>query len=107
MPPLHDPNLPPAGFVAAPAKPSKWSRTFWADLAERVGATAIGALIGALSGAWAGVFPSDPAVWWSVVGVPTLFSLLKGLSANMKNPESGPSLLPAPPAPEIPEAPAD
>lgn len=107
MPPLHDPNLPPSGFVAAPVKPSKWSRTFWADLAERVGATAIGALLAVLAGSQAGAIPNNPAAWWAVIGVPTVVSLLKGLLANLANPESGPSLLPAPPAPEIPEAPAD
>lgn len=82
----------------------KWSRTFWEDLLERVGATAIGALVTALVGNWSGVIPSDPKVWWTFVGLPTLLSLLKGLGANMADPSSGPSLLPAPPAPEIPEA---
>lgn len=80
---------------------NKWSREYWADLAERVGATAIGALLAALSGVWSNAIPNDPAAWWAVIGVPTLFSLLKGLYANLKNPESGPSLLPAPPAPDV------
>ena len=105
--PVHDPNLPPRGFLGAPAKPSKWSRTFWADLAERVGATAIGALLAVVAGSQSGAIPNDPAVWWSVIGVPVVVSLLKGLMANLADPESGPSLLPSPPAPEIPEAPQD
>lgn len=83
---------------------SKWSKSYWSDLAERVGATAIGALIAALSGAWAGAIPNDPAVWWVVIGAPTLFSLLKGLLANLADADSGPSLLPSPPAPEVPAA---
>lgn len=83
---------------------SKWSKSYWSDLAERVGATAIGALIAALSGAWAGAIPNDPAVWWVVIGAPTLFSLLKGLLANLADAESGPSLLPSPPAPPVPAA---
>lgn len=80
---------------------TKWSGTYWADLAERVGATAIGALLAALSGVWSNAIPNDPAAWWAVIGVPTLFSLLKGLAANMADGESGPSLLPAPPAPPV------
>jgi len=97
--PVHDPN-----FAAIPQPPSKWSRTFWADLAERVGSTAIGALLAVIAGSSSGAISNDPAVWWAVVGVPTVVSLLKGLMANLANPESGPSLLPAPPAPEVPEA---
>lgn len=84
---------------------NKWSKEFWADLAERVGATAIGALLAVVAGSTTGAIPNDPAVWWSVVGVPTVVSLLKGLLANMAHPESGPSLLPAPPAPEVPAQP--
>lgn len=109
--PVHSPDLPPKGFLAAPAaKPSKWSRTFWADLAERVGATAIGALLAVVAGSQSGAIPNDPAVWWSVIGVPVVVSLLKGLLANLANGESGPSLLPAPPAPVVeptPEPAAD
>lgn len=81
----------------------KWSSTFWADLAERVGATAIGALLAVITGSATDAIPNDPAVWWSVVGVPVVVSLLKGLLANMAGPDSGPSLLPAPPAPEVAE----
>ena len=81
---------------------TKWSKTYWADLAERVGSTAIGALLAVIAGSSTGAIPNDPAVWWAVIGVPTLTSLLKGLAANMANPESGPSLLPAPPAPPVP-----
>jgi hypothetical protein len=80
---------------------SKWSKTFWSDLGERVGSTAIGALLAVLAGSTTGAIPNDPAVWWAVVGVPTVVSLLKGLLANMANGESGPSLLPSPPAPEV------
>lgn len=79
----------------------KWSGAFWADLAERVGSTAIGALLAVIAGSTSGAIPNDPAVWWSVVGVPTVVSLLKGLLANMTNPESGPSLLPSPPVPDV------
>ena len=78
---------------------SKWSKAYFEDLAERVGATAIGALLGVLTGTGTGVIPNDPAVWWALLGVPTATSLLKGLLANMANPETGASALPpAPPA---------
>jgi hypothetical protein len=97
--PAHSPD-----FAALPVASSKWSRTFWADLAERVGATAIGALLAVVAGSSTGAIPNDPAVWWSVIGVPTVVSLLKGLAANMADPTSGPSLLPSPPAPQVDEA---
>ena len=74
---------------------TKWSKKFWADLAERVGATAIGALLGVLTGTGTGALPNDPKVWWAVIGVPVATSLLKGLLANVADPESGASLLPA------------
>lgn len=72
----------------------KWSKTYWQDLAERVGATAIGALLAVLTGSSTGAIPNSPAVWWTVIGVPTATSLLKGLLANMADPETGASLLP-------------
>lgn len=81
---------------------SKWSKTYWADLAERVGSTEIGALLstsflfGATPLDW-----SDGKVVWITLGAPPAVALLKGLGANMANPESGPSLLPAPPAPDV------
>lgn len=80
---------------------SKWSGTFFADLAERVGATVIGALLAVIAGSQSGAIPNDPAVWWTMVGVPAVVSLLKGLLANLGDPSSGPSLLPSPPAPDV------
>ena len=93
--PMHEGNL--AAFPVA----SKWSRIFWADLAERVGATAVGALLAVVAGSQSGAFPNDPAAWWAVIGVPVAVSLLKGFGANLASPASGPSLLPAPPAPVV------
>ena len=84
--------------------PKKWSSTFWADLAERVGTTAIYGLIAVLTGDASGAVSSEPKVWWVMIGLPTALALLKGLAANMASPESGPSLLPSPPAPEVDEA---
>jgi hypothetical protein len=81
---------------------SKWNKSYWADLAERVGSTFIQALLGCLV-----LTSATPVDWsdgkavWAVLGVPTVVALLKGLLANMANPDSGPSLLPSPPAPEV------
>jgi hypothetical protein len=80
---------------------TKWSKTYWADLAERVGTTIIYGLIAVLTGDATGAVPNDPKVWWTVVGLPAVLALLKGLLANLAGPASGPSLLPAPPAPEV------
>ena len=106
MCPTHDPNSTPRGFVAASEKrKSDWSGEFWADLGERVLASFLGGVLALLG--TAGATPldwNDPALLWSVVGLPTAFSLVKGLLANVANAESGPSLLPSPPAPEIKDA---
>lgn len=80
---------------------SKWSGTFWADLAERVGTTAIYGLIAVLTGDASGAVPNEPKIWWVVFGLPTVLALLKGILANMASADSGPSLLPAPPAPDV------
>ena len=63
---------------------NKWSKEFWVDLAERVGSTFVGALLAtfALTEATP-VDWSDAQAVWLVLGVPTLVSLLKGLSANL------------------------
>ena len=79
----------------------KWSATYWIDLAERVGATLIGALIAMLTADQTGAVSGDPQQWWLLVGLPTLLALLKGLLANLAHPESGPSAVPAPPAPDV------
>lgn len=63
---------------------SKWGRKYWADLGERVGATAIGAVLAALT--VTGTTPvdwSDGDVVWAIIGVPTLVSALKGLLMNL------------------------
>jgi hypothetical protein len=80
---------------------AKWSKTYWADLAERVAATFVGALIAMLTADGTGVVSGNPRQWWLIVGLPTVLSLLKGLAANLAHPDSGPSVLPAPPAPEV------
>lgn len=81
---------------------SKWSKKFWADLGERVASTEIGALLttSVLMGATPVDWSNQTAVW-TTLGAPPTVSLLKGLLANLKDPESGPSLLPSPPAPAV------
>jgi hypothetical protein len=81
---------------------SKWSGEFFADLTERVVATFLGALLTVVA-----LTEGTPLDWsngqvvWTVLGVPTAVSLIKGLLANMANGESGASALPAPPGPEV------
>jgi hypothetical protein len=79
---------------------NRWSRTYWTDLGERVGATFIATLIPlyvATSNAFQLDWTTDLEIAASAAGL----SLLKGLAANLANPDSGPSLLPSPPAPEV------
>lgn len=81
---------------------SKWSKEFWTDLGERVASTEIGALL--TTGLLMGGTPvdwSDGQAVWLLLGAPPAVALLKGLLANLASPDSGPSLLPAPPAPEV------
>lgn len=81
---------------------NKWSKDFWVDLAERVGSTFVGALLAAITlTGTTSVDWSNGAAIWAVLGVPTLASLLKGLAANLADPESGASLVPFPPGPEV------
>lgn len=73
---------------------SKWSKAYWADLAERVVSVFIYTLIPTiptlqaadLSWSWA----------WATVGAPTVLALLTGIAANLKNPATGASVLPTP-----------
>lgn len=78
---------------------NKWSRTYWADLGERVASTAVYGGITLLTAN--AVTDLTAALAWTIVGLPTVLSLLKGLLANLKDAESGPSLLPSPPAPDV------
>lgn len=81
---------------------SKWSKAFWSDLGERVGATFGGALLAMIT-----LTGSTPVDWtdgkalWAVLGVPTATSLLKGLLANLRDGDTGASLLSAPPGPVL------
>lgn len=84
---------------------SRWSGTFWADLAERTISTAIYGVITLLTAN--AVTDLTPELGWTIVGLPTVLALLKGLAANFADAESGPSLLPAPPAPVVEDGPAD
>ena len=91
--PFHDP-----GLMMQP--PSKWSRTFWADLGERVVATFLATLIPVAIAA-GNLASLDWANVLELAGSAAAISLLKGILANVADSESGPSLLPAPPAPPV------
>jgi hypothetical protein len=86
---------------------SKWSGKFWYDLGERVASSAIGGVLTMLGLSVTDLLHSSGKAWLAVVGIPTATSALKGLAANLKDSESGPSLLPAPPAPVVEDGPAD
>jgi|GEM_PF-4281476 hypothetical protein len=79
---------------------SKWSKTYWADLGERTASTFIATLIPVYIAA-ANVAHLD---WRNAVEISASaagLTLLKGLGANLTSPDSGPSLLPSPPAPPV------
>jgi len=78
---------------------SKWSKAFWVDLAERVGSVALYGVVALITTSEA--TPLDASQLWPILGVPVALSLCKGLLANLANPESGASVLPAPPGPEL------
>lgn len=80
---------------------SKWSGTYWADLGERVASSALGGVLAMVAADSSGVADYSPRAWWVLVGIPAATSAVKGLLANLKDSESGPSLLPSPPAPEV------
>lgn len=80
---------------------SDWSGTFWADLGERVASSALGGVLAMITADAAGVADYSVRAWWVLAGIPAATSLVKGLLANLKDSESGPSLLPAPPAPPV------
>jgi hypothetical protein len=89
------------------SKKTDWSGTFWADWAERVASSAIGGVLTMLGLSVSDLLHSSVSAWLAVVGIPTATSALKGLLANLADDESGPSLLPAPPAPVVEDGPAD
>jgi hypothetical protein len=77
---------------------SKWSGRYWADLGERVASTEIAVLLTVLvTTGVTNVDWSDSKYVVTTLVVPPIVTLLKGLLANLANPESGASLLPAPP----------
>jgi hypothetical protein len=77
---------------------SKWSKAFWLDLGERVASTFLGALLAYLVTDNT-LEKVDFDQLWPVIVLPTLVSLIKGLLANLASPESGASLIKAPPGP--------
>jgi hypothetical protein len=67
---------------------SKWGKKYWEDLGERVVATAVESTLGAI--AVTGGTPVDWSDWkivWSIIGIPTAASLLKGLLSNLSGDE--------------------
>lgn len=81
--------------------PSKWSRVYWNDTGERVArtflATALPLWVTAGNVAQNLDFLNVLELSGSAAGV----SLILCLLGNLQNGESGPSLLPSPPAPQV------
>ncbi len=80
---------------------NKWSKDFWVDLFERMASTALYGLLTMLMADNGGVLAGTAEQWWLVVGLPVVLCLVKGLLANLKDPESGASLVNHPPGPEV------
>ena len=83
----------------------KWSASFWADWGERVLAVLLYTTIGFITTlAQTGLSLENlwPAVGTAIL-LPVLLSALKGLLANVANPESGASVLSPPPGPVLTE----
>lgn len=82
--------------------PEKWSARFWLDLAERVGSVFLYSVLTVLTTYGIADIKALPLEdWWPILFLPAVLSFVKGLLANMANPESGASWLPSPPGPEI------
>lgn len=77
-----------------------WGKRFWIDLGERAGTSFVSGCLTVLA-SWE-IWSIKPKVAWTVIGLPTVLSLLKGLLANLKNGASGASLVDHPPGPEVP-----
>lgn len=72
---------------------TKWNKAFWADLAERVGSTALYGVIAMLTADASGVISGDPQQWWAIVGLPAALSALKGVLANMASEKTSASVV--------------
>jgi hypothetical protein len=78
---------------------SKWGRTYWADTGERVASSVLVIAVVDVTAYQTGELDLQNAV--KVIVATGLLTLLKCLGANLKNSDSGPSLLPSPPAPDM------
>jgi hypothetical protein len=73
-------------------KQNKWSREYWRDLGERIGASAVGGALTMITADSTGVADYSPRAWWVLVGIPAAVSALKGLLVNLKGDEPSASL---------------
>jgi hypothetical protein len=78
---------------------SKWGRTYWADTGERVASSVLVIAVVDVTAYQTGELDLENAV--KVIVSTTLLTLFKCVGANLKNSDSGPSLLPSPPAPDM------
>lgn len=62
---------------------NKWSKKYWIDLGERVGASAVGGALTMVTADATGVADYSQRAWWVLVGIPAATSVLKGLLVNL------------------------
>ncbi len=62
---------------------NKWGRAYFTDLAERVGASAVGGALTMITADSTGVADYSERAWWVLVGIPAATALLKGLLVNL------------------------
>lgn len=65
-------------------KSRKWGRQYWADLGERVGASAVGGALTMITADSTGVADYSQRAWWVLVGIPAATAALKGLLVNLR-----------------------
>lgn len=70
---------------------AKWGKAFWVDLAERAVSSAAYGGITILTAANIG--PLSVQLGWTIIGLPTVLSILKSLTANLSGPEPTASLV--------------
>lgn len=80
------------------ASASKWGKAFWVDYGERLGSTVLYAALTLLTSTQLDV---SPEALWTLVGLPVVLMAIKGLLANMKDSQTGASLVSGTPGPVL------
>lgn len=73
------------------SKYGKWGGKYWADLGERIGASAVGGALTMITADASGVADYSERAWWVLVGIPSATAALKGLLKNFTSGGETPS----------------